>query len=262
MERAATKDSGSKPNAKSSITSPNAKNVNVSATTSNIASSLASSHSRRSSHSGNTTNSTTTATASQAYSLKSPNASRQAPSQKYIAAAAPTPNMAAAAAAVAASNTSGVEDPSNIEAAMLLMNLSTGGNGDFQQTQGNTIVSSNTTNLVSSPQASPAAVERVLEIRALAHMKPLYAEEPNGAPASPPEWFKRDEEHSHRPVAWVKDWVTGKIRPRVKMDDLLEVATEEKREEYLARQGWGGPGWNSDSDNAEDEYDGRGVKNP
>ncbi|KAK4119304.1 hypothetical protein N657DRAFT_693783 [Parathielavia appendiculata] len=49
---------------------------------------------------------------------------------------------------------------------------------------------------------------------------------PNGSPVQPPPWFQRDDDDRDRPTMWIKDWETGAIRPRRKMDDLWAARRE------------------------------------
>jgi len=52
---------------------------------------------------------------------------------------------------------------------------------------------------------------------------------PNGDPVHPPPWYRRDWRNTSRPVVWKKDWVTGIIRPRRVMDDMLDGELDQRR---------------------------------
>ncbi|GAB1315916.1 hypothetical protein MFIFM68171_06126 [Madurella fahalii] len=103
-----------------------------------------------------------------------------------------------------------------------------GGNGDTS------IVT--TTTLPLRPD-SHGRLERFLRAQARDEMTRRGAALANGSPVPVPEWYWR--ESRARPVAWIKDWVTGVVRPRRMVDDMVENMGWEKREGWLRRQkGW------------------------
>ncbi|KAK0742480.1 hypothetical protein B0T21DRAFT_434822 [Apiosordaria backusii] len=60
---------------------------------------------------------------------------------------------------------------------------------------------------------------RALAITVMAHQ---VKSKPNGTSVSPPSFYLRSREFPSRPIIWKKDWTTGRIRPRTKMDDLCD----------------------------------------
>ncbi|KAK3949010.1 hypothetical protein QBC32DRAFT_317249 [Pseudoneurospora amorphoporcata] len=65
--------------------------------------------------------------------------------------------------------------------------------------------------------------EDSLRERAIEWMEELYRDLPNGIVITPPPWYaySRYFVGPDRPRAWIKDWTTGRVRPREKTDDLL-----------------------------------------
>ncbi|KAK0742479.1 hypothetical protein B0T21DRAFT_346271 [Apiosordaria backusii] len=60
---------------------------------------------------------------------------------------------------------------------------------------------------------------RALAITIMTHQA---RHEPNGTSIRPPAFYQRTREFSTRPIMWKKDWESGRIRPRNKMDDMLD----------------------------------------
>lgn len=82
-------------------------------------------------------------------------------------------------------------------------------------------------------EPDPAAIEGWGEAekrrQAVAWMTAKSWNLPNGEPVRPPPWYRRDWRNTSRPVAWKKDWVTGIIRPRRMMDDMLDGELDRRR---------------------------------
>ncbi|KAK4044216.1 hypothetical protein C8A01DRAFT_31529 [Parachaetomium inaequale] len=75
---------------------------------------------------------------------------------------------------------------------------------------------------------------------------------PNGS-ALPLPPFRRDRRlFPDRPVAWIKDWDTGWVRPRRMMDDFREVKEEKKKREEEMK---GGEESEEESEDEEEEED-------
>src|SRR4051794_31010267 len=83
-----------------------------------------------------------------------------------------------------------------------------------------------------SIEVSEAALRR----RALQHMEDEHRSSPNGSGFLPPTWYRRSREANRRPVAYIKDWVTGKVRPRTMMDDAVDARCDERRAEWTEEQ--------------------------
>ncbi|KAK3332056.1 hypothetical protein B0T19DRAFT_456566 [Cercophora scortea] len=93
----------------------------------------------------------------------------------------------------------------------------------------------------SPPPPSPASsssdtetqkTESELRNAAIKWMTTEYAASPNGASIPAPAWFRRDPSN-RRPVAWVKDWVTGAVRPRCLRDDFVDSWSEARRADWV-----------------------------
>ncbi|KAK1773082.1 hypothetical protein QBC45DRAFT_428512, partial [Copromyces sp. CBS 386.78] len=65
--------------------------------------------------------------------------------------------------------------------------------------------------------------EDSLRERAIEWMEESYRDLPNGIVVTPPPWYaySRYFVGPDRPRAWIKDWTTGRVRPREETDDLL-----------------------------------------
>lgn len=81
-----------------------------------------------------------------------------------------------------------------------------------------------------------ARAEDRLRARAVAEMERRAARQPRGAGVRPPAWYRRTWRHAGRPAAWKKDWVDGRVRPRTKMDDMVEGMAPGKRAEWVRRE--------------------------
>ncbi|KAK0673015.1 hypothetical protein QBC41DRAFT_299119 [Cercophora samala] len=57
---------------------------------------------------------------------------------------------------------------------------------------------------------------RSLAVTVMAHQT---RDKPNGTSIAPPKFYERTREFSNRPMMWKKDWESGEIRPRRKIDD-------------------------------------------
>lgn len=76
--------------------------------------------------------------------------------------------------------------------------------------------------------------EAALRRAAVRAMEKKSAGKRNGTGVKPPAWYRRDPlQHPERPYAWIKDWRTGQVRPRQKIDEMLDNMSEEKRERWL-----------------------------
>lgn len=80
-----------------------------------------------------------------------------------------------------------------------------------------------------SAKSDAEAQKKEADLRAMAirQMTEHLADKPNGTAMAPPPWYRRDGDRfsiaHNRPLSWIKDWETGKVRPRIMMDDFKEV---------------------------------------
>lgn len=84
--------------------------------------------------------------------------------------------------------------------------------------------------------ASGKSVEEVRRELAVWSMVVESANRPNGSRVIPPAIYRRDADHPGRPVAWKKDDVTGAVRPRRMMDDMVRNMSRETRAEYVEKR--------------------------
>jgi hypothetical protein len=82
---------------------------------------------------------------------------------------------------------------------------------------------------------SSASTEDSLRKIAIHWMKTTYAHLPNGTCISPPYWYQTEPVH-RRPVIWMKDWITGHIRPLELRDEMINNWTEKRRQEWITQQ--------------------------
>lgn len=79
--------------------------------------------------------------------------------------------------------------------------------------------------------------EKRLREMAIHEMAQRLASKPNGTSTLPPTWYRCPGNTtstpapiiSNRPRVWIKDWDTGKIRPRRMMDDFRETEMEKEK---------------------------------
>ncbi|KAK3682531.1 hypothetical protein B0T22DRAFT_444726 [Podospora appendiculata] len=103
------------------------------------------------------------------------------------------------------------------------------------------------------PPAQPQRFEAELRRAAIEWMTAEYAATPNGMSISPPAWFRR-KPGNIRPVAWMKDWATGAVRPRCLRDDLVDGWSEARRADWVRSQS-PESGSESDEDDEDEEDD-------
>ena len=93
--------------------------------------------------------------------------------------------------------------------------------------QNKTRVSKETPHHQKTHLETPASKEKRLRAAAIRQMTQRLANKPNGTGILPPPFYRRDRvDHPDRPMAWIKDWDDGKVRPRIMMDDFREVEME------------------------------------
>ncbi|KAK4107945.1 hypothetical protein N656DRAFT_456151 [Canariomyces notabilis] len=89
----------------------------------------------------------------------------------------------------------------------------------------------------SSATSQTAVDEGLLRAWARKEMASYAAEAglPNGAPVRAPGWYRPVSRFlsGRRPRAWIKDWVTGEIRPRTMLDEMVENMTAERRQRWV-----------------------------
>lgn len=61
--------------------------------------------------------------------------------------------------------------------------------------------------------------EKELMAGAIRWMTRTNVRRPNGSPVKAPAWYKWEPQYRQRPRLWTKDWCTGKVRPRMMIDD-------------------------------------------
>lgn len=64
--------------------------------------------------------------------------------------------------------------------------------------------------------------------------------DPNGTAVFPPSWYLATRFDPPRPKVWIKDFFTGKVRPRQLVNDELTQMTAAQREEWVREHGMGG----------------------
>ncbi|KAK3381561.1 hypothetical protein B0H63DRAFT_546141, partial [Podospora didyma] len=95
--------------------------------------------------------------------------------------------------------------------------------------------------------------ENQLRLRALRYMAAKNRSSPKGSAFLPPVWYRRSRETHWRPMAYIKDWVTGRVRPRTKIDDMVDAMSRERRARWIEERGRDLDDDGDDDDDDEDE---------
>ncbi|KAK3342378.1 hypothetical protein B0H65DRAFT_589446 [Neurospora tetraspora] len=78
--------------------------------------------------------------------------------------------------------------------------------------------------------------EEELRHRAVDWMEFTHSDKPNGIVVVPPTWYSYSRFGPNRPRAWIKDFTTGRVRPRRMTNDLLVSLSLAERERKLNRE--------------------------
>lgn len=81
--------------------------------------------------------------------------------------------------------------------------------------------------------------ESELRREAIRWMEEKYRNDPKGTVVYPPPWYIGTRFDPPRPKVWIKDFFTGKIRPRQLVNDRLAEMTAAQREEWARKHGKG-----------------------
>ncbi|KAK3402296.1 hypothetical protein B0T20DRAFT_476399 [Sordaria brevicollis] len=91
--------------------------------------------------------------------------------------------------------------------------------------------------------------EEELRRAAIRWMEKESRRDPNGTAVFPPSWYLATRHDPPRPKVWIKDFFSGKVRPRQLVNDQLAEMTTAQREKWATEHGMG------DSDDEDMETD-------
>jgi hypothetical protein len=75
--------------------------------------------------------------------------------------------------------------------------------------------------------------EDKLQALVMANLEWKNLDNPNGSGVEAPKDYRRNQLHANRPFTYIKDWVSGKIRPRCLTDDFISQMTPRKCSEHI-----------------------------